>query len=131
MYKQMWLHVNSLLLNFLSCFGLFKSATERLFFLSDNIPLDIDSSPRAQRNTFRLLWISGRFRRKMRDARRIDFHVLSIKHGMASLGAEKIGKTPKIVSTVWAFYMKFSSKNIVSAFFSDWHVGLDESFTTH
>ena len=68
---------------------------------------------------FRLLWIFGQLKKKkLLDARRVNFDILSVKHGMASMGAEKIGKTPKIVSTVWAFYMKFSSKNIVSAFFS-------------
>ena len=44
----------------------------------------------------------------MRDAQRVNFHVLSVKHGMASMGIERIGKITKIVSMVWACYTTFS-----------------------
>jgi hypothetical protein len=53
---------------------------------------------------------------------------------MAPTSAEEIGKTSKILSRIWACYTTFSSKKKTknkSKNKNYWHVGLDESFSTH
>ena len=72
---------------------------QRVFFLNESLPLNIDSypSPVSSKDLqpFSLLWIFSQFKERMRDARRVNFHVLSAKNGMAKWAVGKSGKYRK------------------------------------